>query len=290
MNELPNTQEIHSDPTTQIPARAGIGLRGRHMTELQRTRPEIGWLEVHAENFFGDGGAPLHYLQAIRMDYPISLHGVGLSLGSSDPLSKDHLNHLKRLIERVEPGLVSEHLSWGSVDGVYFNDLLPLPYTEEALDHFCERVERVQDILSRCILIENPSSYLSYRHSVIPEWEFLSEIARRTGAGLLLDLNNLFVSACNLDLDPHKYLKSLPAEQIVEIHLAGHTEKTFPDGRLLIDDHASRVCQAVWKLYTRILDFLGPRPTLIEWDVDLPALAELLDQAAIADDHLRRLQ
>jgi uncharacterized protein (UPF0276 family) len=173
---------------------------------------------------------------------------------------------LQRLIRLVEPGLVSGHVSWGSADGVYFNDLLPLPYTEEALDHFCERVERVQENLRRSILIENPSSYLSYRHSVIPEWEFPSEIALRTGAGLLLDVNNLFVCAFNLDFDPHKYLQSLQAEQIVEIHLAGHTEKTFPDGKLLIDDHASRVCQAVWKLYIQTLDILGSRPTLIEYD------------------------
>jgi uncharacterized protein len=286
MTHLSTTGTNSSYAALPIPAKAGIGLRGPHMVELLRTAPDVGWLEVHSENFFGDGGAPITCLLNARRDYPISLHGVGMSLGSVDPLNMEHLASLQHLIDLVEPGLISEHLSWSSIDGVYFNDLLPLPYTEEALIHFCERVDRIQDNLGRSILIENPSSYLSYRHSVIPEWEFISEINRRTGAGLLLDVNNLLVSAFNLRFDPLDYLAEIPAEQVMEIHLAGHTEKTFPDGKLLIDDHASPVCDAVWELYARTLDLTGPKPTLIEWDADLPPLAELVGEAATARNYL----
>jgi uncharacterized protein (UPF0276 family) len=256
------------------------------MIELDETSPDVGWLEVHSENFFGDGGSPIHYLMKIRQDYPISLHGVGLSLGSSDPLNRAHLSRLQRLINRVDPGFISEHLSWGSIDSVYFNDLLPLPYTEEALRHFSERVLQVQDNLRRNILIENPSNYLNYRHSVIPEWEFLNEICRRTGAGLLLDVNNVYVSAFNLNFDPVEFLKSIRGEIVAEIHLAGHTEKSFPDGMLLIDDHASPVSQAVWELYADTLALIGDRPTLIEWDTELPALSVLVSEASTAQNYL----
>jgi uncharacterized protein (UPF0276 family) len=282
MSSLPASAVTEKNSAPGIPVSAGIGLRGPHMIELEETSPDVGWLEVHSENYFGNGGSPIHYLSKIREDYPISLHGVGLSLGSSDPLNREHLGHLQRLIDRVEPGLVSEHLSWGSIDGVYFNDLLPLPYTEEALQHFSERVLQVQDNLRRNILIENPSSYLSYRHSVIPEAEFLSEICRRTGAGLLLDINNVFVSAFNLCFDPLEYLASIPGEHVAEIHLAGHSEKIFPDGKLLIDDHASTVSQAVWELYAHTLGLIGDKPTLIEWDAELPGLAELVAEAQTA--------
>jgi hypothetical protein len=269
-----------------IPVSAGVGLRGPHMIELEQTQPKVGWLEVHSENFFGDGGSPIHYLMKIRQNYPISLHGVGLSLGSSDPLNRQHLADLQRLIDWVEPGLISEHLSWGSIDGVYFNDLLPLPYTEEALAYFCERVLQVQDNLRRTILIENPSNYLRYRHSVIPEAEFLTQICQRTGAGLLLDVNNVFVSAFNLGFDPVKYIESIPRDHVAEIHLAGHTEKSFNDGKLLIDDHASTVSQAVWELYALTLEAIGSKPTLIEWDTSLPALDELLAEAATAQQYM----
>ncbi len=256
------------------------------MIELQSSHPQVAWLEVHSENFFGDGGAPIHYLLNTRRDYPVSLHGVGLSLGSRDPLNQTHLARLKRLVEQVEPGLISEHLSWSSIGEVYFNDLLPLPYTEEALKHFCERVNQVQDVLGRQILIENPSGYMRYRHSVIPEWEFINEINQRTGAGLLIDVNNIFVSAFNLGFDPLHYLQAITAEQVAEIHLAGHTEKVFPDGTLLIDDHASPVCDAVWDLYVQALYLFGIKPTLIEWDSDLPTLEKLLSEATIANSYL----
>ena len=286
MNSLSAPTVTEKPTESVIPVSAGIGLRGPHMIELQETGPDVGWLEVHSENYFGDGGSPIHYLMKIRADYPLSLHGVGLSLGSSDPLNREHLSHLQRLIDQVEPGLISDHLSWGSIDGVYFNDLLPLPYTEEALQHFSERVLQVQDNLRRKILIENPSSYLSYRHSVIPEAEFLTELCQRTGAGLLLDVNNVFVSSFNLNFDPLEYLASIPGEYVAEIHLAGHTEKLFPDGKLLIDDHASPVSQEVWGLYANTLELIGDKPTLIEWDAELPNLAELVRESQTAQEYL----
>ncbi|NVK42564.1 MAG: DUF692 domain-containing protein [Oceanospirillaceae bacterium] len=271
-----------------IPVDAGIGLRSPHMQALLQTRPAVGWLEVHAENFFGNAGVPLHYLMRAREYYPVSLHGVGLSLGSTDPLSQPHLRQLRQLIDRVQPGLVSEHLSWGAVSGIHFNDLLPLPYTEEALDHFCRRVDQAQHVLGRQLLIENPSSYLRYRHSTIPEWEFLTTVAERTGAGILLDINNIFVSAFNHGFDAETYLRAIPADRVGEIHLAGHSLKQFEDGELLIDDHASPVCDQVWSLYCCALRLLDPKPTLIEWDAELPPLPDLVDQARLARDCLNR--
>jgi len=276
-------------PSDPLSAAAGIGLRGPHMQELLETRPDVGWLEVHSENFFGDGGAPIQNLLRTREDYPISLHGVGLSVGSTDALDTAHLSRLLHLIQIIDPVLVSEHLSWGSVGGIHFNDLLPLPYTEEALIHFCGRVVQVQDYLGRKILIENPSSYLRYRHSTIPEVEFLTAISERTGAGLLLDVNNVFVSACNLDFDPLEYLAAVRGDLVAEIHLAGHTLKKFPDGELRIDDHASPVSDEVWSLYVATLELIGEKPTLIEWDADLPPLDQLVAEADVARQHLETL-
>lgn len=273
-----------SQPTPDpIPARAGIGLRAPHYRDLLERRPEAGWLEVHPENYFGDGGPPLHYLEALRGHYPLSFHGVGMSLGSTDPLDAAHLERLRALIGRFQPGLVSEHLSWGSVGGIHHNDLLPLPYTEEALDHFCRRVERAQEALGRTLLVENPSSYLRFRHSTIPEWEFLAEVARRTGCGLLLDVNNVYVSARNHGFDPGAYLRALPVERVGEIHLAGHTVKHHPEGEILIDDHGGRVSDPVWSLYAAALERFGRRPTLIEWDTRIPPLETLLEEAGRAE-------
>ncbi len=263
-------------------ATAGIGLRGPHMQEFLEIRPDVGWLEVHSENFFGHGGAPIHNLMRARENYPVSLHGVGLSIGSGDALDSAHLARLAHLIRMVDPVFVSEHLSWGSINGVYFNDLLPLPYTEEALDHFCLCVRQVQDYLGRKILIENPSSYLRYRHSTIPESEFLTAVSQRTGAGLLLDVNNVFVSACNHHFDALQYLSDVPGELVDEIHLAGHTLKEFSDGEIRIDDHAAPVSDAVWSLYTETLNLMGAKPTLIEWDVNLPPLDQLIAEAEVA--------
>jgi len=266
-----------------IPARAGIGLRPPHNRQLLSEHPEIGWLEAHSENYFGAGGAPLLYLEQLRECYPLSLHGVGLSLGSTDPLSQAHLDRLRALINRVQPALVSEHLSWSSVGGIYFNDLLPLPYTEEALGHFSDRVSATQEQLGRTILIENPSSYLRFEHSTIPEPEFLIEVARRSGCSLLLDVNNVYVSAVNHGFSATDYLEAIPVHLVAEMHLAGHSARQL-DGRwILIDDHGSRVSEPVWDLYRRALQRFPGVPTLIEWDSEIPALSVLLQEAEQAE-------
>lgn len=262
-----------------IPARAGVGLRAPHYRELLERRPDIGWVEVHSENYFGAGGQPLRFLESVRREYPLSLHGVGLSLGSVDALSGDHLKSLKTLVERCEPALVSEHLSWSASGGRHLNDLLPLPYTQEALAVFCEHVEQAQDFLGRRLLIENPSSYVVWRHSVIPEAEFLRAVVERTGCGILLDVNNVYVSATNHGFDPLAYLAAIPVAAVDEIHLAG-----FDHGeQCLIDTHAKPVAEPVWALYATAMRRFGALPTLIEWDNDLPPLDVLLAEARKAD-------
>jgi len=272
-------------PETHRPMRppVGIGLRAPHYLDLLEQQPDVAFVEVHSENYFGDGGAPLHYLERAREQYPVSLHGVGLSLGSSDPLNRVYLARLKRLIDRIEPVLVSDHLSWCSVDGVYFNDLLPLPYTGDTLDHFCARVGEAQDLLGRELLIENPSSYLQFSSSSMPEWEFLSEVTRRSGCGLLLDVNNLHVSCMNHGFDAQRYLAALPVPAVREIHLAGHSVRHEAGGEILIDTHGSPVSEPVWRLYRDALARFGARPSLVEWDNDLPALETLVNEARIAE-------
>lgn len=266
-----------------IPASAGIGLRFPHHGAVVQERPAAAWFEVHPENYKG-GGTPVRYLDAIRRHYPISLHGVGLSLGSAGGLEERHLARLRALIERVEPDLVSEHLSWSEAGGVHFAELLPLPLTEEALAVVCRNVEVTQDFLGRQILVENASSYLRYRHSTIPEWEFIAAVAARTGCGILCDVNNIFVSACNHGFEPSRYLRALPAERIAEIHLAGHRLRRLDDGRSIrIDDHGSRVGREVWALYAEAVALVGRVPTLIEWDTEVPPLAVLLEEAAHAE-------
>lgn len=269
-----------------IPASAGIGLRSAHHRAVIETRPAVGWFEVHSENYLGQGGAPLYYLERVRADYPLSLHGVGLSLGGTDPLDYALLARLKALAARMEPALVSEHLSWSGCEGVYLNDLLPLPYTEEALQNLTARVCEVQDCLGRRLLLENPSSYLEYGHSTIPEQEFLVAAARSSGCGILLDVNNLHVSCSNHGWDAVDYLAAIPGELVGEIHLAGHALNRCIGGTILIDTHDRPVCDAVWRLYEYALQCLGPRPTLIEWDSDLPPLETLLDEVAKADARL----
>lgn len=266
-----------------IPAKAGIGLRFQHHRDVLEKQPPASWLEIHPENYMG-GGKPLAYLEAIRRDYPISLHGVGLSLGAVQGIDRRHLERLKQLADRIEPALVSDHLSWSAVKEVAFPDLFPLPMTEEALDVICGNIEQVQDRLGRRILVENPSTYLRYRHSTIPEWEFVSAVARRTGCGILCDVNNIFVSVCNHGFGGRRYLRGLPAESVGEIHLAGHSLREFEDGRSIrIDDHGSRVCSAVWQLYREAIALFGRVPTLIEWDTDIPALGVLLEEADRAE-------
>jgi uncharacterized protein (UPF0276 family) len=267
-----------------LPAQAGIGLRAPHYREILDSRPGIGWLEVHSENYFGDG-QPLRFLERLRRHYPVSLHGVGLSLGRAGTLDMEHLRKLKRLVERIDPGLVSEHLSWGAIDGRHLNDLLPLPYTEEALDRVCAHVGKTQDFLGRRILIENISSYVRWKHDTLPEWEFIATVAQRTGCGLLLDVNNIYVSAINHGFDPRAYLAAIPGNRVEEIHLAGFDET----GECLIDTHGRRVSEPVWQLYREAIARLGPRPTLIEWDTDLPALSVLLDEAATAQHILENM-
>lgn len=265
-----------------VPVAAGIGLRFQHHEAVLATRPAVAWFEVHTENYMG-GGLPIRTLEAIRCDYPVSLHGVGLSLGSADGLDTAHLERIRQVVRRIEPGLVSEHLSWSTVGGSYLADLLPLPMTEEALDLVCRHVDQTQVFLQRRILIENPSTYLRFKHSTIAEWDFIATVARRTGCGILCDVNNIYVSAYNHGWDASTYLAALPADAIGEIHLAGHALKQIEGGQALrIDDHGSRVAPEVWTLYAQALARFGPVPTLIEWDTNIPPLDVLLDEAARA--------
>lgn len=259
----------------------GIGLRSPHVSQIAAARPQLGFLEVHAENYMAESPA-LDRLLELRRDYPLSIHGVALSLGSAEELDRTHLGKLKRLADRVEPMLVSEHLAWSAIGGVYLNDLLPLPYTESSLDFFCQHVDEVQQELGRQLLIENPASYLRFRQSSIPEPEFISEIARRTGCGILCDVNNIYVSAWNFGFDPIAYIEALASAPIGEFHLAGHHAAEAVD--ILIDDHGSRVTTSVWELYAVALKHFGPLPTLIEWDANIPPLEILLDEARHAEE------
>jgi uncharacterized protein len=263
-------------------ATAGIGLRAPHVAQVEAERPRVAWLEVHSENYYAEGGPALAALDRIRRDYPLSLHGVGLSLGSTDPLDRTHLRKLQRLIARTEPVLVSEHLCWSGVGGRHLNDLLPLPYTDEALVHVCARIAEVQDALGRELAVENVSSYLAYADAAIPEWEFVATVAQRTGCELLVDVNNIHVNANNHGFDADAYLAAMPADAIAEIHLAGFEAR----GELLIDTHGAPVAPAVWALYRRAIERFGPRPTLIEWDIDIPPLTTLLREAATAQTML----
>jgi len=229
------------------------------------------------------GGRPLHVLERVRRDHPVVLHGVSLSIGSADPLDAAYLDALADLAARVEPAWVSDHLCWTGVGGHNAHDLLPLPYTEEALDHFVNRVQEVQQFLGRQVLVENPSSYLRYAHSTIPEWEFLVEVARRSGCALLLDVNNVHVSAVNHQFSAERYLEAVPRDLVAELHLAGHTERWSNGRRILIDDHGCRVAEPVWALYRLTAERFPDAPTLIEWDCNLPALEVLLEEADTAD-------
>jgi uncharacterized protein (UPF0276 family) len=266
-----------------LPASAGIGLRAAHHAEVLAKSPEVAWFEAHTENYFADGGGHVECLSRIRERYPLSLHGVGLSLGSTDPLNAPHLARLKRAVDRFAPALVSEHLSWSSVNGRFANDLLPLPYTEEALRHVSGRIAAAQDALGRQLLIENVSSYVTYRCSTLPEWEFLAAVAVESGCGILLDLNNIYVSAHNHGFACDDYLEGIPLGAVGEFHLAGHTRIELDGQPLLIDTHGSRVADAVWDLYRRALRRFGPLPTLIEWDTDIPGLEVLQAEAQHAD-------
>lgn len=258
-------------------------MRAQHHQAVVDSHPAVGWFEAHSENYFPLGGAQPAFLERIRADYPLSLHGVGLSLGSTDPLDRTHLAHLGRIVAHFEPALVSEHLSWGRIRGRHFNDLLPLPYTDEALRHMVERVREVQDYLGRQILIENVSSYLGYADSPQREWEFLSALAAESECGLLLDLNNVYVSAHNLGFSADEFLAGIPVAAVKEFHLAGHSSNGYDGRDILIDTHGTPVCADVWALYATAVRRFGDAPTLIEWDTDIPALDVLVAEAHKAD-------
>ena len=280
---LSTTAVVGANP---IPAQAGIGLRFQHHQAVVDSKPDVAWMEVHTENYMG-GGTPLRYLDTVRRDYPISLHGVGLSLGSAEGLDLTHLARIRQVAERIEPALMSEHIAWSVVGGTYLADLLPLPMTEEALSVVCRHVEQTQSYLKRRILVENPSTYLTFAHSTIPEWEFITAVTERTGCGILCDVNNIYVSAHNHGWDASTYLAALPGAMIEEIHLAGHSVRPLADGATLrIDDHGSRVAAEVWALYEEALARFGPLPTLIEWDNHVPPLDVLLGEARQASSRL----
>lgn len=281
------TSSLSSVPAP-VPVRAGAGLKAPHYRAVIERQPDIGWFEVHPENYMGRGGAPLHYLERIRRDYPLSLHSVGTSLGSHRPLDRAHLKQLKQLVNRFQPGLVSEHLSWSHGYEWFTHDLLPLVYNRESLDRVVANIQQVQEVLQQPILIENPSSYLQFRGSDIPEQEFLLEAARRSGAGLLLDINNVYVSCRNHGWDIATYLAAIPGALVGEIHLAGHAVHVVDGTELLIDDHGSPVCRAVWELFRSTLERIGPRPTLIEWDSDIPSLKRLQQEVRYAEQYLQQ--
>jgi len=269
----PSAGRFHAD---QI-AGAGIGLRSQHYADILSSEPDIPWFEALSENYLG-GGSPLANLLRIRERYPLTLHGVGMSLGSTDALNEDYLRKLKALVERIEPAWVSDHLAWISAEHRYVHDLLPLPYTEEALQHVSTRVRQAQDFLGRRLLIENPSSYLSFKHDEITEWEFLAALADKADCDLLFDVNNAYVSATNRGADPTVYLEALPPQRVREIHLAGYEEQ---DG-YLFDTHGYRVQPPVWALYRATIEKFGPVPTLIEWDTGIPSLQVLRSEAGMA--------
>ena len=264
---------------TALPAAPGLGFKPEHFPAIRDTRPALGFFEIHAENYMGAGGPPHRQLTALRQDYAISLHGVGLSIGGPGRLDADHLARLRALVDRYQPESFSEHLAWSSHGAEYLNDLLPLPYTPETLNIVCDHIDEVQDRLGRRMLLENPATYVLFEQSTLTETDFLTRIARRTGCGLLLDINNVFVSTTNHRTDARAYLADFPLDKVGEIHLGGHAAEELPSGPLLIDDHGSPVADPVWVLYAETVARAGALPTLIEWDNDVPPFAELLAEA-----------
>jgi len=271
------------DSTNALPARPGVGYKPQHFAAITADAGPVGWLEIHAENYMGAGGRPLAQLRHLAERFPISVHGVGLSIGGEGPLDRDHLQRLKHLCDWLNPASFSEHLAWSTHDGTYLNDLLPLPYTPATLTRVCEHIDTVQQMLGRRMLLENPSVYVAFMDTEMDEVAFLSEIARRTGCGLLLDVNNVYVSGTNQNYDPVAYLDAFPLPLVGEIHLGGHDEDRDDQGRrLLIDSHGAEVVDPVWALYAHVIAIAGPRPTLIEWDNDVPDWPILAAEAALA--------
>lgn len=288
---LSSLQAVSQAQAPGLPRRAGLGLKHEHFLEVLETSPDIGFFEVHAENYMVAGGPFHHYLGLIREQYPLSLHGVGLSIGGEGPLDREHLARLAALIERYQPHSFSEHLAWSSHGPVFLNDLLPLAYDSATLQRVCEHVDQVQSTLKRPMLLENPSTYLQFQRSTLDETNFISEVIRRTGCGLLLDVNNVYVSCINHQRDPLAYLDALPLHAVGEIHLAGFAEDTDSLGdRLLIDDHGAPIDNAVWQLYEKVLTQVGSVATLIERDNQVPAFSVLLAEAQQAEWHLSKVK
>jgi uncharacterized protein (UPF0276 family) len=286
MLRLLNTSAVFMQPTNHHPLTVrgpdgvGIGLRAAHYPDFIQGHPGVDWVEVHTENYLGRGGYDLHVLETVRRNYPVSLHGVGLGLGSAVLVDQQHLNRIVELVGRIEPALISEHLCWGAVRGRHLNDLLPLALTKEALQRVCENVERVQDAVARPILIENVSTHLRFRDDAFAEMDFLDRLARRTGCGVLVDVNNLYVNQCNHGENAMRALDSVSPGDVMEIHLAGH----LVTPQSVVDHHGARVAPIVWDLYRAALERFGPVPTLIEWDTDIPFLETLLDEVRLARD------
>ena len=276
--------------TKTLPNGAGVGYKPQHFAALTKDAGSVKWLEIHAENYMGDGGRPLAQLRHLAERFPMSVHGVGLSIGGEGALDGDHLARLKHLVDWLNPAVFSEHLAWSTHDGAFLNDLLPLPYTASTLDRVADHIDQLQDAIGRQMLLENPSSYLAFEESTIEEPDFLRQIAKRTGCGLLLDVNNVFVSATNLGYDPRAYIDAYPLDLVQEIHLGGHDEDEDDHGRpLLIDSHGREVVDPVWALYDYTIAASGPRPTLIEWDTDVPDWPVLEAEAARAAAHLEQV-
>ena len=290
MNEFSSNSPGPFSIDSIIPARAGAGFKAEHVDDILSTKADIGFFEVHAENYMGAGGVPHRQLSEIRDKYPLSLHGVGLSIGGEDPLNIAHLQRLSDLNKRYQPGLFSEHLAWSSHGGAYLNDLLPVPYDEVTLNRVCDHIDQVQEVVGRQMLLENPSTYVAFVQSTMSEVDFVKAVAKRTGCALLLDVNNIYVSATNHEYSPEDYLDAFPVEHVQEVHLAGHAPDEDEAGRpLLIDAHDRKVANAVWVLYERLITKTGAIPTLIEWDDDIPVWSVLLSEAKIAEGILDKL-
>lgn len=282
--------DARADRPYTVPNRAGVGFKAQHLDGILKDPDSIGWLEIHAENYMGDGGRPIAQLRHLRERFAISCHGVGLSIGAEGPLDADHLTRLKTLVDWLEPGLFSEHLAWSTHDSHFLNDLLPLPYTQATVDRVVDHIDQVQTTIGRQMLLENPSTYVAFAESDRSEIDFLREVAQRSGCGLLLDVNNVFVSATNQNYSPEGYIDAFPTELVGELHLGGHEQDADDFGAtLLIDSHSRAVVDPVWALYEYTLAKSGPCPTLIEWDNDIPDWSVLAAEAARAD-HLLSAQ
>ncbi|MBE1293500.1 MAG: DUF692 family protein [Rhodobacteraceae bacterium] len=277
-------------PREGLPHQPGVGYKPQHYSDLIDAPGTVGWLEIHAENYMGDGGRPIAQLRQLTERFPISVHGVGLSIGGEGRLDPEHLARLKHLVEWLNPTVFSEHLAWSTHEGAFLNDLLPLPYTEATLTRVADHIDELQNTIGRQMMLENPSSYLAFDESTWSEPDFLREVVKRTGCGLLLDVNNVFVSATNLNYDPKQYIADYPLEHVGEIHLGGHDEDEDDHGKpLLIDSHGAPVVDPVWALLDHTLSLSGPRPILIEWDTDVPEWPILHAEAERAEVALSKV-